>query len=158
MSTTVSPEMLPSRSRIRRLLPVAAGLLLLAAGFATTFLGYWSPTSLFRQEHRQAEGAELPSVHFVSLPQIVLTLSGPQMRTLVMSVKLETDPENRASVEMLVPRLADTFNSFLAGIEPSAFERRGILDIIRDEMGNRAVQILGDKAFSDVLITEFRVQ
>ena len=37
-------------------------------------------------------------------------------------------------------------------------EKRGILDIVRDELATRAVFVLGDKAFSDILITEFRIQ
>ena len=72
--------------------------------------------------------------------------------------QIETDQVHRPEVEHLTPRLSDAFNSFLADIAPAAFEKRGILDIVRDELATRAVFVLGDKAFSDILITEFRIQ
>ena len=58
----------------------------------------------------------------------------------------------------LIPRLLDSFNGFLTDIDPAAFEKRGILDIVRDELATRAVFVLGKEAFTDVLITEFRIQ
>lgn len=147
----------PPKGRLKKLLPLVLALAMLGAGFASTFLGFWSPMALLKPAPE--EKAEiLPQAQFVDLPQIVLTLAGPQLRMLVMSVKIETDPVHRAEVAYLIPRLSDAFNSFLAGIDPAAFEKRGILDIVRDELATRAVFVLGKDAFSDILITEFRIQ
>ena len=77
---------------------------------------------------------------------------------LIMTVKIETDQPHRTEVEYLTPRLLDSFNSFLVDVDPTAFEKRGILDIVRDELATRAVFVLGKDAFSDILITEFRIQ
>lgn len=141
-----------------KLVPIILVVAMLGAGFASTYLGFWSPMSLMATKHEEAPAPELPQVQFVDVPQIVLSLSGPSARTLVMTVKLETDATHRPEVEHLLPRLSDAFNSFLADIDPSAFEKRGILDIVRDELATRAVFVLGKEAFSDILITEFRIQ
>ncbi|KGJ06277.1 flagellar FliL protein [Paracoccus halophilus] len=144
---------------LRRML-LLAGLLVGAAagGFASTYLGFWSPADIIAAgEEKSAEEGGYAE-EFVDLPQIVLTLSGSEMRMIVMTIKVETDSTHRAEVEHLTPRLLDSFNSFLSDVDPSAFERRGILDIIRNELATRAVYVLGKSAFTDLLITEFRIQ
>ncbi|MCJ1900693.1 MULTISPECIES: flagellar basal body-associated FliL family protein [Paracoccus] len=142
----------------RILLPLGLALVLGGAGFASTWLGFWSPMSLLAPRQEKAQPVAAPAVAFVDIPQIVLTLAGPRARTLVMTVKIETDQNRRAEVEHLIPRLLDSFNGFLTDIDPAAFEKRGILDIVRDELATRAVFVLGKEAFTDVLITEFRIQ
>lgn len=152
--TSAAPEK-PGR---RPLVMILLIVLCLAGGFASTFFGLWSPMSLIAADHAQPEPEALPPVTFVALPQIVLTLPGPQMRTLVMALQFETTAGQAPQIQLLLPRLADSFNGFLAGIAPEAFEKRGILEIVRDELATRAVYILGKDAFSDILITEFRIQ
>lgn len=153
----INAEQKSGRGLGRILLPLGLALALGGAGFASTWLGFWSPTALLAAKEKE-KPATLPQVDFVGIPQIVLSLAGPRPRILVMTVKIETDPTHRPEVEHLVPRLLDSFNSFLADVDPSAFERRGILDILRDELATRAVFVLGKEAFTDVLITEFRIQ
>ena len=142
----------------RVLLPLGLALVLGGVGFASTWLGFWSPMALLAPQRDEAQAQAVSPVIFVDIPQIVLSLAGPGARTLVMTVKIETDQSRRAEVEHLVPRLLDSFNSFLADIDGTAFERRGILDIVRDELATRAVLVLGRDAITDVLITEFRIQ
>ena len=156
MSNT--PAQAESPPKGRKLPAILLVVACLGAGFASSFLGFWSPLGLFSGHETKAPAPELPAVQFVSLPQTVLSLPGPQMRMLIMSIQIETDQAHRAQVEYLVPRLSDAFNGFLAEIDPTAFERRGILDIVRDELATRAVYVLGKDAFSDILITEFRIQ
>ncbi|MEF9601513.1 flagellar basal body-associated FliL family protein [Paracoccus sp. PXZ] len=153
----INAERKPGGRIDRILLPLGLALVLGGAGFATTWLGFWSPVSLFAAKEQAVEAVAAPAVAFVDIPQIVLTLAGPGTRTLVMTVKIETDQSHRAEVEHLTPRLLDSFNSFLADIDRAAFEKRGILDIVRDELATRAVFVLGKEAFTDVLITEFRI-
>lgn len=149
----------PAKGGLKKLLPLILALAMLGAGFASTYLGFWSPMALLKPAAKEEPAAAaVPQVQFVTLPQIVLTLAGPQLRTLIMTVEIETDSANKATVEHLVPRLSDAFNSFLSDIDPLAFERRGILDIVRDELATRAVYVLGKSGFSDILITEFRIQ
>lgn len=154
----IAAEPKPRKGLGRMLLPLGAVLLLGGGGFASTYLGFWSPMSLLEAKEEAPAETGLPKVDFVDIPQIVLTLAGPRMRTLVMTLKIETDAAHRAQVEYLIPRLSDSFNSFLADVDGAAFERRGILDIIRDELATRAVFVLGKESFTDILITEFRIQ
>lgn len=153
----INTEQKSGRGLGRILLPLGLALALGGAGFASTWLGFWSPTALLAAKEEEKHDA-LPTIDFVSIPQIALSLSGPTPRMLVMTVKIETDQAHKAEVEHLTPRLLDSFNSFLADVDVSAFEKRGILDIVRDELATRAVYVLGKDAFTDVLITEFRIQ
>ena len=148
-----------SKGGIRRiLLPVGLLVIMAGGGFASTFLGFWSPMDLFAAKHEEPAETQAPTVEFVDIPQIVLTLAGPRPRMLIMTVKIETDQPHRAEVEHMIPRIMDSFNGFLSDVDPVAFEKRGMLDIIRDELATRAVFVLGKEAFTDILITEFRIQ
>ncbi|RCW82864.1 flagellar basal body-associated FliL family protein [Paracoccus lutimaris] len=142
----------------RILLPLGLVVIMAGGGFASTYLGFWSPMGLLAKKEDVPAEATLPSTEFVDIPQIVLTLAGPKSRILIMTVKIETDQKHRAEIEHLIPRVLDSFNSFLAGVDATAFEKRGILDIVRDELATRAVFVLGKDAFTDILITEFRIQ
>lgn len=153
----VTTEQKSGRGIGRILLPLGLALVLGGGGFASTWLGFWSPTALLAAK-KEEKPETLPQVDFVNIPQIVLSLAGPTPRMLVMTVKIETDQTHKPEVEHLIPRLLDSFNSFPADIDTSAFEKRGILDILRDELATRAVFVLGKEAFTDVLITEFRIQ
>lgn len=142
----------------RPLAMIAVTAAFLAGGFASTYFDIWSPMSLLSKDHATSAEAPLPAVEFVPLPQIVLSLAGPQMRTLVMSIQVETTAQQMPQIRLLLPRLSDAFNGFLAEIDPLAFEKRGILEVVRDELATRAIHVLGKDAFSDILITEFRIQ
>ena len=148
-----------SKGGIRRiLLPLGLVVIMTGGGFASTFLGFWSPMAFFAAKEEHPPEAQAPTVEFVDVPQIVLTLAGPRPRMLIMTVKIETDQLHRPEVEHLIPRILDSFNGFLSDIDPAAFEKRGMLDIIRDELATRTVFVLGKDAFTDILITEFRIQ
>ncbi len=154
-----SPAEETSKGGIRRiLLPLGLVVILTGGGFASTFLGFWSPMGLLAAKQEAPPETQAPTVEFVDVPQIVLTLAGPRPRMLIMTVKIETDQLHRPEVEHMIPRILDSFNGFLSDIDPAAFEKRGMLDIIRDELATRAVFVLGKDAFTDILITEFRIQ
>lgn len=158
MTDAANPEAPPAKGGLKKLLPLILAVAMLGGGFASTFMGFWSPMALLQPKPEAPEEPVLPQTQFVDLPQIVLTLAGPGQRNLIMTLKIETDAANRPAVEHLIPRLSDAFNTFLADVDPSAFEKRGILDILRNELATRAVYVLGKDAFSDILITEFRIQ
>ena len=154
-----SPAEETSKGGIRRiLLPLGLVVIMTGGGFASTFLGFWSPMGLLAAKQEAPPETQAPTVEFVDVPQIVLTLAGPRPRMLIMTVKIETDQLHRPEVEHLIARILDSFNGFLSDIDPAAFEKRGMLDIIRDELATRTVFVLGKDAFTDILITEFRTQ
>ena len=53
-------------------------------------------------------------------------------------------------------RVSDSFTTFLAGIDPAAYDKRGVLEVIRAELVTRARMVLGEAPVKDILITEFR--
>lgn len=146
-------------SRLGKLLPLLLPVLALAAGFGSSFMGFWSPMSLISgSEAAPAEHAPLSEVTFVDVPRIILTVPGERTRTLSLTVMIEVPPEQKSQALALMPRITDSYNGFLSRIDATAFGRRGILEIVRAELATRTRFILGDAAVRDLLITEFRIQ
>lgn len=158
MSDVAEPDAEPAGTKPRAKILAAVLILMIGgAGFSSTYLGLIDPDKVFKSSMAE-EAVELPGFVFVDVPQVVLTLAGARPRTLVLSAKIEADAEQVKDIEYLLPRISDSFNLFLSNIDPVAFERRGILDIIRAELATRISYILGADSFRDILITEFRIQ
>lgn len=145
----------PGKSK-RLILPLLA-LICALAGFSVSYMGFWSPFPAAGQRV-DAAAAQVPDVAFVDVPPLILSLPGAAPRTLVMTVKIEAETGKAAHVRQMIPRISDAFNVFLSEIDPVAFQRRGILEIIRNEMITRLSYALGPDSFDDLLITEFRIQ
>lgn len=148
---TIDPAAKPSGKK--KLIPILAAAVLAGGGFASTYLGLWSPAALLAP---QEEAPVLPSVVFVTVPVIELNIPGGSGRSLVLAASLETDSAHQAEVKHLMPRILDTFTGFLSGIDPAAYDKRGVLEIIRAELLTRSRYVLGTEAIKDLLITEFR--
>ncbi len=138
------------------LLPVLLTLLLGGAGFASSFLGFWSPLDLIAAESQS--GHETPEIAFVDVPQAEVPLPGTGRHAVVIAATIETTADHMKDIEHEMPRVQDAFNEFLSNIDPAAFEKRGVLEIIRAELQTRARQILGDQIVHDLLIKEFRLK
>ena len=146
----------PPRPLGRRLLPILLPVLALAAGFGVTYTGLLSPLSLLAPAAPAPQAA--PVAVFLDVPRIILTIPGERTQTLALAVVVEIDPAAADTARLLMPRIADSFNGFLSQVDPVAFSRRGILEIIREELATRSRFILGEAAVRDLLITEFRIQ
>lgn len=146
----------PPRPLGRRLLPILLPVLALAAGFGVTYTGLLSPLSLLAPAAPAPQAA--PVAVFLDMPRIILTIPGQRTQTLALAVVVEIDPAAADTARLLMPRIADSFNGFLSQVDPVAFSRRGILEIIREELATRTRFILGESAVRDLLITEFRIQ
>ncbi|MDF3607261.1 flagellar basal body-associated FliL family protein [Paracoccus sp. DMF-8] len=158
MSEIAEPDKKPAGMTPRAKILAAALILMVGgAGFASTYLGVIDPDEIFKPTADDV-ASEGPDFVFVDVPQVVLALPGARPRTLVLSAKIEADADQVQDIEYLLPRVSDSFNLFLSDIDPAAFERRGILDIIRSELATRLSYILGPDLFRDLLITEFRIQ
>lgn len=150
----------PPRSGRRRLLMLALPLLLAAGGFATGYMGLWSPLALAGfggTAPAQAAPGE-PGTAFVDVPAINVTLPDARPRQLHLVVKLEVAAGQEKEVERLLPRVMDAFNTFVTGIAPEAFERRGILEIMREELKTRVQLALETQSPVEVLIMEFALK
>ncbi|MBK4214995.1 flagellar basal body-associated FliL family protein [Paracoccus caeni] len=140
-----------------RLLPFVAALTLARGGFASTYLGYWSPVALIGDLTGHGQRSPLGESLFVALPVIEMNLPGSE-RELTLSLSIETDTAHKKKIDQLMPRLRDAFTIFLSGIDPAAYDKRGVLEIIRAELKTRAQLVLGDQVAKDVLITEYRIR
>lgn len=148
----------PSKPLLKRLAPVLVPVLALGAGAGSTLAGLWSPIALLGPAETAAAARAAPAVAFLDVPRIVLSLPGSGGRSLVVTAMIDTDPLQADQAKLLMPRVVDAFNGLLAGIDPAALDRRGILEILRAEMATRARFVLGEDAVRDLLITEFRIQ
>ena len=144
-----------ARGRRRWLLPLALCIVAGGAGFTPTWLGLWSPLALIEGVGAPAgeSAARLPA--FIEVPPLVLSIPGPHPRRLRLGITLEVQERNRAAVTHLLPRVNDVATGFLTGIAPEAYDRRGILEVIRAELTTRISQATGPGKIDDVLLTEF---
>ncbi|MDO5704160.1 MAG: flagellar basal body-associated FliL family protein [Paracoccus sp. (in: a-proteobacteria)] len=140
------------------LLPLVLVAVLGVGGFASTFLGVWSPSALFAPGEEKPQTEAAPQLVFIDVPRIRLSLAAEPPRVLTLAAKIEAAPADRAQIEHLMPRVSDAFNTFLSDIDPKAFNKRGVLEIVRAELMTRSRYVLGDTAVKDVLITEFMLQ
>ena len=142
------------------LLILGLPLLLAGGGFASSYLGYWSPLALAGLGGDAAAPRPVvgDATAFVDVPAINITLPDARPRLLHLLVKLEVAESQAKAVERLLPRVMDAFNTFLTGIAPEAFERRGILEIIREELKTRVQLATKTDAPVDVLIMEFALK
>lgn len=141
----------PGKSKLLMALPLVVGL----AAFGVSYMGYASPSAMLKGS--DTGRVPLPDVAFVDVPRIVVPLAGRE-RQLMLSAKLETTSASMEQVALFMPRVSDSFTSFLSDIDPAAFDRRGVLEIIRGELRARADMLLGEGAIENLLITEFAIQ
>lgn len=148
-------EKKPGKSKSLLLVAVAT-IALAGGGFASTYFGFLSPGELLaKKEHVDDPFA---TIDFVELPPIVTTITGQTPRQVRIVARLEVEAGNIEVVEKMLPRVSDAFNSFMAGIDPAAFDKRGVLEVIRAEMVTRTGFALGEGMIRDVLITEFAIK
>lgn len=119
-------------------------------------LGFFSPLAIIfgpAQNHPVAA-----TVAFVDMEPIEVPLSGAGHHALLLQVKLETTDAAAEKLAHLTPRIRDSFNRFLTEVSPTAFDKRGVLEIIRAELVVRAHEVAAGTPVNDVLITEFRLK
>lgn len=139
------------------MVPVLAVLALGGGGFASTFMGFWQPSQLLSPAREKAQDAA-PVSAFVNIPTIEITMPGGRGRSVVLAAAIETDMSQQDQILHLMPRVTDAFTTFLSGVDAAAYDKRGVLDIIRAELLSRSRRALGDEAVKDLLITEFRIK
>ncbi|RNF32913.1 flagellar basal body-associated FliL family protein [Paracoccus methylarcula] len=141
------------RKKLKKLVIPLVAAILGAVGFCITYLGL-VPLSAAKPDAVVHE----PAVEFVDIPTIQLPVPGNRRRMVILSAAIETDHAYRAEIEHLMPRVQDAFTSFLSGIDETAYDKRGVLEIIRAELVTRTRYVLGDEPVKDLLITEFRIK
>lgn len=144
----------PPASRRGWLVVVVLCLLAGAAGFVPTWLGLWSPGALIAGfSAPSGEAGTQPG--FIEVPPLTLSVPGPVPRRVRLALTIEVQEKDRAAVTHLLPRVTDVAAGFLTGIAPEAYDRRGILEVIRAELATRIGQALAPHPINAILLTEF---
>ena len=149
------PDDAPETGGRRRWLLVPVLCIIAAgAGFVPAWLGLWSPLTLVESVTAPGEdrGAALG---FIEMAPMTVSVPGPHPRRVRLAITLEVQERNRVTVNHLLPRVTDVATGFLTGIAPEAYDRRGILEVIRAELNTRVAQALGPGKVESVLLTEF---
>ncbi|CAM3436679.1 flagellar basal body-associated protein FliL [Paracoccus nototheniae] len=145
-----------ARGKKGLLMVALATLVLGGGGFASTYVGVWSPGAMLSGPVQPPAPSEHLAVAFIQVPTIEIIIPGGRSRTMVMAATIETDEQHRAQVTHLLPRVSDAFTTFLSGVDPAAYDKRGVLEVIRAELVTRSRFVLGEEPVKDLLITEFR--
>ncbi|MDO5529785.1 MAG: flagellar basal body-associated FliL family protein [Paracoccus sp. (in: a-proteobacteria)] len=151
MAEIAEPEV-PRRSLLRRVMLPALAVLCAGAGFGASYSGTVSPGAFLARKPAVAA----PSWTHTELPRMTVPLAGG--RDLHLAITLESPMAAAPALAADLPRIADSYNRFLANIDAAAFSRRGVLEIIREELLTRAQAISGAAVVEDILITEFAIQ
>lgn len=153
MSNDAEPHGQKSAKKRKKLLMPLAAIVLAGVGFSSTYLGFL-PSFGGKAEAKSTAH----KVEFVDIPTIELPIPGTRHRMVIVSAAIETDAEHKVEIEHLMPRVQDAFTSFLSDIDGTAYEKRGVLEILRSELVTRTRYVLGEEPVKDVLITEFRIK
>ncbi|MFO8032377.1 MAG: flagellar basal body-associated FliL family protein [Desulfohalobiaceae bacterium] len=155
------------RSKIKLLLFLLAGLLLLAA---LGGLGYWgyqqylapedeTQESAQEQEEKQ-EKSDSDSTELVSLPSMLVNLADPMgKRYLKVSIELEVEGKKAESrIQDNMSRIKDALILLLSSKSFSDLSSIENKLSLKGEIVERINQILDDSAVHDIYFTEFVVQ
>lgn len=156
MTEAIADTAEPTRGKKGMLIPIVAALVLGGGGFASTYLGFWSPAALMAAPEAAQPALAYPAVEFIDVPKVEIAVPGGRARSLVLAATIETDAMHAQDVRHLMPRVSDAFTTFLSGVDPNAYDKRGVLEVIRAELVTRTRFVLGEEPVKDLLITEFR--
>lgn len=122
-----------------------------ASGFSITYF------DVFKLHEVRAPSAvdDRQAVSFIAVPPITVPIGGKGEKHVLLAFSVEVARGDDPSVHHYLPKIIDTATVFLAGIAPEAYARRGIMEILRDELKNRFNMVLEEDLVRNVLLTEF---
>ncbi len=150
------------KSGAKKLIMLAAPVLLIGIGAGLWFTGILPGLLGMRHEPKTAQQVEKPSVPvFVDLPDMIANLAGSGNKTsyIKLQARLEVSRQEDADkVKQEMPRLQDMFQTYLREMRPE--ELRGSAGIyrLREELLGRANVILAPIKVNDVLFTQLLIQ
>jgi flagellar FliL protein len=158
------PTAAPEKAGWKKLVPVAAPLLLLLAGAGLWFGGVLPP--LFgrgsaAETAAAGDPAAPPQPAFVDLPEIVSNLNAPGRRASFMRLRAKLEvarQEDVAAVNAAMPRLMDLFATYLREVRPEELRGSAGSHRLREELIARAGIAAAPARITDVLFVEILVQ
>jgi flagellar FliL protein len=133
-----------------------AGLLVLGGG------GYFGYSMIFgHHEAKTATPVVKPAV-FVDLPEILVNLSsGGSDRTQYLKVKMTLELADQAlmqQVQPMMPRVTDTFQTYLRELRPSDLDGSAGLYRLKEELTRRVNATIAPSHVNAVLFKEIVIQ
>jgi flagellar protein FliL len=147
-----------SRLSKKLIIMAAAGLLVLGGGGAA---GYFLLFSKKPQDEKPVVAAKAPPAFF-DLPEVMVNLQSPgggRSSYLKARIVLEMDDQKLVEqIRPLMPRVMDTFQTYLREMRPNDLEGSAGLYRLRDELTRRVNLAVAPTKINAVLFKEFIVQ
>lgn len=154
--TDEAPKAKPKFSRKMIIIAAAAALLIGGGAGGYVFLGHG------KSEKPKVEEAKAKPAAFVDLPDVLVNLanSGTE-RTQYLKVKVVLEVPDAGLVERikpLMPRVMDTFQTYLRELRPTDLDGSAGLYRLKEELTRRVNAVLAPNHIDAVLFKEIVVQ
>jgi flagellar protein FliL len=147
----------PKRFSLKMILIAVGGLVVLGGG------GYGGYAMLFggSKDAKPAAPVAKPAV-FIDLPEILVNLSNAGAdRTQYLKVKMTlelADPALMQQLQPMMPRVTDTFQTYLRELRPSDLDGSAGLFRLKEELTRRINALISPSRVNAVLFKEIVVQ
>lgn len=163
-SSKAGAEEAPAKGGTKKLILLAAPLLLVAVG-----AGVWFSGLLGGKPPEQAADAERPGETaarnlqpvFVPMPDITANLNAPGRRSAFIRLRSQIEvagAQDAATLQAAMPRLVDLFTTYLREVRPEELRGSAGTHRLREELIARANVAAAPARVTDVLFTEILVQ
>jgi flagellar FliL protein len=146
------------RFSLKRILIALGGLVVVGGG------GYFAYDFLFagKSEHVAASAEAKPAV-FMDMPEVLVNLSntGTSERTQYLKVKVVLElPDQQMSgqIQPVMPRLMDTFQTYLRELRPTDLDGSAGLYRLKEELTRRVNAAIAPNRINAVLFKEIVIQ
>jgi flagellar FliL protein len=145
----------------KRKLPVKL-IVIAVAGLAVLGGGYFGYAMLFGHKEAKTAAAPVKPAVFVDLPEILVNLSsGGSDRTQYLKVKMTLELADQAlmqQVQPMMPRVTDTFQTYLRELRPSDLDGSAGLYRLKEELTRRVNATIAPSHVNAVLFKEIVIQ
>jgi flagellar FliL protein len=147
----------PARKLPIKLIIIAvAGLVIVGGG------GYLGYSMLFGHKEAKAAAPVIKPAVFIDLPEILVNLSsGGGDRTQYLKVKMTLELADQAlmqQVQPMMPRVTDTFQTYLRELRPSDLDGSAGLYRLKEELTRRVNATIAPSHVNAVLFKEIVIQ
>jgi len=154
-----APEGAPAKGRklpLKLIIMAAGGLVVLGGG------GFGAYTFLAKGKDAKAAAPVVKPAVFIDMPEILVNLSNPgNDRTQYLKVKMTLELADQMLVQQiqpLMPRVTDTFQTYLRELRPSDLDGSAGLYRLKEELTRRVNALISPSRVNAVLFKEIVVQ
>lgn len=146
---------MPSR---KMMIIIAAGLLVVGGGGGGSYFYFFKG----RPEHKEPPKPAVKPAIFVDLPDVLVNLSGgANEHTQYLKVKIVLElptPEAMTEIQPLMPRVMDSFQTYLRELRPTDLDGSAGLYRLKEELTRRVNAAIAPNRVTAVLFKEIVVQ